>query len=82
MPDPCDSRVQPPWGQSSEHEPLPWHTRSQPRPGHDRLQGSDVTQKHIWPGVQLVEFVVWVVAMQAARQAPRRRVTTRRTPHG
>jgi hypothetical protein len=46
------------------------------------LQGSDVTQKHIWPGVQLVEFVVWVVAMQAARQAPRRRVTTRRTPHG
>ena len=65
VPDESPFTVQPPAGHEKEHGPLPWHTNSQPEPGQESEQGSDVTQKHGCPGMQLVELLVCVVATHA-----------------
>jgi hypothetical protein len=87
VPEESPFTVHPPAGQEKEHMPLPWHTNSQPEPGHASEQGSEVTQKHGCPGVQLVELLVCVVAMQAPsseRHAakPARRTAARRRSIG
>jgi hypothetical protein len=81
VPEESPRTVQPPAGHEKEQVPLPWQTNSQPEPGHAREQGSDVTQKHGVPGVQLVEFEVCVVATHATRTdrlttRPARRITS------
>ena len=57
-PDESAFTVHPPSGHEKVHGPLPWHTNSQPAAGQESVQGSEVTQKHGCPGVQLVELVV------------------------
>jgi hypothetical protein len=74
LPEESAFTVHPPAGHEKSHAPLPWQTNSQPAAGHARVHGSDVTQKHGCPGVQLVELVVCVVAMQATSSE---RTTTR-----
>jgi hypothetical protein len=66
VPEESPFTVHPPAGHEKEHVPLPWHTNSQPEAGQASAQGSEVTQKHGCPGVQLVELLVCVVATQAA----------------
>jgi hypothetical protein len=58
VPEESARTVHPPAGHEKVHGPLPWQTNSQPEPGHESEQGSDVTQKHSCPGVQLVELLV------------------------
>jgi hypothetical protein len=64
-PDPSEVTLQPPWGHENVQGPLPSQRNSQPAPGQVSVQGSEVTHWQIWPGVQLVEFVVAVVATHA-----------------
>ncbi len=83
VPEESPFTVHPPAGHEKEHVPLPWHTNSQPEAGQASEHGSEVTQKHGWPGVQLVELLVCVVATQAASSErheakPARRAAARR----
>jgi hypothetical protein len=65
-PDESDVTVQPPCGHEKVHGPLPSQRKSQPAAGQVSVHGSDVTHWQIWPGVQLVELLVAVVATHAA----------------
>jgi hypothetical protein len=65
VPEESPFTVHPPAGHENVQGPLPWQTNSQPAAGQESSQGSDVTQKHGCPGVQLVELVVCVVATHA-----------------
>jgi hypothetical protein len=81
-----DCTVQPPAGHEKVQPPLPWHTNWQPEDGQAREHGSEVTQKHSCPGVQLVELVFCVVATHATSTdrvatKPARRIVPPDTQH-